>query len=442
MHIIPIADPGLGNTSYLVDLGDGSGLVIDPGRDPRPYLAAAESHGLRIRHVAETHLHADFVSGSRELVALGAELLAPSDAELAFPHTPVRDGSEHPLGDLQLSVVATPGHTPEHVSYLLSDDGRPVSLFSGGTLMDGGVARPDLVSADLTVPLARSAYRSVRSLFESLPDDVTLHPTHGAGSFCSAGSIDRGSVSTLGSQRSYHPALLAADEDAFVADLLGELGTFPPYFLRLRPVNQAGPTIYGVDLPALTNLDVAELDRLLELGATIVDARPIARFSEGHIPGSISNELRDHFGTWLGWVVEPDTPLVMIVDSDQDERELVRHALTVGYEDLAGKFDLGAWTSADRKLNAIALIEATDIDSDAPILDVRQHNEYEAGHVDGAMHVELGALRERPSGSIPAAVVHCGHGQRAMTGASLLARAGVVPLGVTRAGVEEIAKSR
>lgn len=442
MQITAIADPGLGNTAYLVDLGDGSGLVVDPERDPRPYLEAAKRRRLKIKHVVETHLHADFVSGARELIAVGANLLAPAAANLAYPHTPVEDGTNVAVGDLQVTVIATPGHTPEHVAYLLNDGDRPLALFSGGTLMEGGVARTDLVSPALTVPLARSAYRSVRRLFDELPDEVELHPTHGAGSFCSAGPATETGARTMGSQRPHHPVLLASSEDEFVSSLIGGLGTFPPYFLTLRPVNQAGPAIYGVDLPTLKPLDIDSLDQVLADGGTIVDARSIAQFGKGYIPGSISNELRDQFGTWLGWVLKAQTPVVVVLDASQDERELVRQALNVGFENLSGRIDLDTWIAAGRALNSIDIVDAAHIDPTAPIFDVRQQNEYEAGHVKDAMHVELGALTLMPAEELLPAVVHCGHGQRAMTGASLLARAGVETLAVTTAGPEEIARYR
>lgn len=442
VQIIPIADVGLGNTAYLVDLGDGSGLVVDPERDPRPYLEAAKRHGLTIRHVAETHLHADFVSGARELIALGASLVAPSAAQLAFPHTPVEDGTQLSVGDFELTVIATPGHTPEHVAYLLGDDQQPLALFSGGTLMAGGVARPDLVSPDLTIPLARLAYQSVRNIFDSLPDHVELHPTHGAGSFCSAGSVDGSGRTTIGSQRRTHPATLAGNEDDFVSSLMGGLGTFPPYFLTLRPVNQAGPLVYGVDLPALPLLDIDAIDELLSNGGSVVDARPIVAFAQGHIPGAISNELRDHFGTWLGWILSQDTPIGFVLDANQEERELVRQALNIGFENLSGRINFDEWMASGNEVASINLVDAAHIDPADPILDVRQENEYQDGHVDGAMHVELGSLTLDPTDEIPPAVVHCGHGQRAMTGASLLARAGVEPLAVTTAGPEEISRYR
>lgn len=433
MLVVPIPDPGLGNTSYLVDLGDGSALVVDPERDPRPYLRAATGRGLEIRHVVETHLHADFVSGGRELMAYGARLIAPLASHLAYPHQPVEDGDEVEVGDLAVRVLATPGHTPEHVTYVLLEGGSPKVAFTGGTLMVGGVARPDLVSPGLTRGLAGDAYHSVRRLFHTLPDDVEVRPTHGGGSFCSSGPGSAPTTSTIGSERVGHPAAGASSEQAFVDELLAGLGSYPTYFGRLRDVNQRGPVTFGVDLPPLESFDSAGLGTV-----TIVDVRPIDRFAAGHIPGSVSIELRGQFGTWLGWLFEPTEPLVFVLDPDQEERELVAQALNVGHEALAGRVSFDEWTASGGAAATIGLVEAVQVPAGAQIVDVRQSAEWDEGHAPGAIHLELGTVLAGAARVEPGAVVHCGHGQRAMTAASLLARAGIAGLSVTRAGHGEI----
>lgn len=433
MRVIPIPDPGLGNTSYLVDLGDRSALIVDPERDPRPYLDAAARLDLTIRHVAETHLHADFVSGARELVAMGARLIAPRDSDLEHPHRAVGDSDEIQVGDLLLRAIETPGHTPEHISYVIADGARAEAVFTGGTPMVGGVARPDLISDEMTQTLARKAYHSVRRLFEILPDETALWPTHGGGSFCSSAGAGSAPGSSVGAERHNHPAMVAADEQAFADQLLSGLGTFPGYFLRLREVNRAGPRVFGPDLPELPRLSPDELD-----GQTLVDVRPIDRFASGHIPGSISIELRDQLATWLGWLVEAESSVVFVIDPDQDEREVVRQALNVGHENLAGRIDLDEWRAARGDVSKLELISATDIDDGAPILDVRQQNEWDSGHVPGAAHIELGALPFAPQDIPSGAVMHCGHGQRAMTAASILKRSGHHPAGVTVDGYRAI----
>ncbi|CAN5170557.1 MBL fold metallo-hydrolase [soil metagenome] len=435
VRIVPIEDRGLGNTSYLVDLGDGSGLVVDPERDPRPYLEAAKQEGLVVRHVAETHLHADFVSGAREFVALGASLIAPRGSHLAHPHRAVGEGDHLQLGDLTLRVLDTPGHTPEHVAYLLHEGEAPLVLFSGGTLMAGGVARPDLISPDLTLTLAHQAYQSVRRLLDNLPDEIELRPTHGGGSFCSSAGASESGGSTVGSEKRAHPAMTAPDAESFVSDLLAGLGSYPPYFRRLREVNREGPKTFGIDLPRLAQIGADDL-----AGRTVVDVRPIETFANGHIAGAVSIALRDEFGTWLGWLFDPDTPLVFMLSPDQDERNLVSQALNIGYENLAGRIDVDHWVKAGNELATIDLISADQIATGTPILDVRQTSEWELGHVPSATHIELGDLRASLARVKPESVVHCGHGQRAMTAASILAKTGT-PVAVNTAGQAEIARA-
>lgn len=427
LDVYRLADKGLGNSAWLVDLGDRSALVVDPSRDPRVPLQAAGEAGLKVRQVAETHLHADFISGGLELTneVPDAKLIAPADADLDYPHEPVREGMDIDLGGLVLRPVPTPGHTPEHFAYLLLDDGRPEALFSGGTLIVDGVARPDLVSPSLTEPLARSAWRSITERLFTLPDDVNVYPTHGGGSFCSAGAPNR-PTTTIGEQRTSNPLLQVDGEDAFVKRLLGDLGTFPPYFLRLREINRRGPRLYGTNTPRLASLDPDGVERRRAAGAQLIDVRPIGRYADRHVPGSLSIELRGQFATWLGWLVEdPDTPLVFIVDDDQDRDDLVRQCLKVGYENLAGELvgGVSAWEKSGRHT---ASIELTDVPpAGRTVLDVRQRSEWESGHIPGAKHVELGELpsatRDLPDGPV---ITHCMHGQRSMTAASILERSG------------------
>lgn len=425
-EIVGIRDEGLGNSSWLVDLGDGSALVVDPGRDPRPYVSAAGRRNLRVRFAAETHLHADFVSGARELArAAGARILASSGAQLAFEHTPVGDTDEIYLGGLTLRVLATPGHTPEHVAFLLCDADRPVALFSGGTLIAGGAARPDLIAPDQTEPLARAAWRSITERLLALPDDVRVYPTHGGGSFCASGASEA-STTTIGAERSGNPLLQVSGEDGFVDRLLSGLGSHPGYFLRLRDVNRAGPPIYGPETPPLRPLDVAGVADLIAAGGIVVDARPVTSYAAGHLPGSLSIELRDGFASWLGWLVDdPATPLLFVVDAEQDRDDLVRQCLGIGYEHIAGEIAGGVktWAQAGRELRSTPLLARPA--NDVAVLDVRQESEWSRGHVPGAVHIELGALGAR-AGELPGGriVTHCMHGQRAMSAASLLERAG------------------
>src|SRR5919197_952664 len=385
-EIVTFRDAGLGNSSYLVDLGDGRGLVLDPSRDPGPYLAAAARRGLRLAFAAETHLHADFVSGSRELAATGATVLAPAAAGLQFPYRGLRDGDEAGLGGPSLRALATPGHTPEHLAYLLTDGGRPLGLFSGGSLLVGTVARTDLISPDRTEELARALWRSLHERILTLPDDLAVYPTHGAGSFCSA-PTGAEPTTTIGREKATNPLLAAPDEDGFVKLLLGGLGSYPRYFLRLRETNRRGPRVYGATPPPLTPLSPLEVRRLVAKGAELIDARPIRAFAAGHVPGALSIPLRAAFATWLGWLVDDDRPLLVVMDPGQDRGDLVRQALKVGYERLAGELagGMAAWDAAGLPSARIPLVEVAERPG-GTVLDVRQDAEFAAGHVPGARH--------------------------------------------------------
>ena len=439
VDVVGIRDEGLGNSSWLVDLGDGTALVIDPRRDPRPVLAAAERRGLRVRVVAETHLHADFVSGSHELAHVaGATILASRTAHLALPHTPVGDGDEVDLGGLTLRVLATPGHTPEHVAFLLADGGAPVALFSGGTLIVGGTARPDLITPEQTEPLARAAWWSITERLLPLPDAVAVYPTHGGGSFC-ATSVSGKATTTIGAERAGNPLLQVATEDAFVDRLLGGLGSYPGYFLRLRDVNRAGPPLYGIRTPPLRRLDVAAAREAVAAGGVVIDVRPAASYAAAHIPASLSIELRDSFATWLGWLVDDlATPLVFVVDDSQDRDDLVRQCLGIGYEHIAGEVAGGVRTWTDAGLDLVSTPVLDEPAADVVVLDVRQASEWRQGHVPGALHIELGSLTGRaaelPAGGV---VAHCMHGQRSMTAASVLERAGRHDVAVFTGGPDQ-----
>ena len=417
--IVPVVDAGLGNSSYVVDLGDGRALVIDPERDPAPYLAAADARRLRVAYSAETHLHADFVSGSRELAAQGAQVLASYAGHIAFSHRGLADGEEVDLAGLTLRALATPGHTPEHLSYLLVDGAAPVALFSGGSLLVGSVARTDLIAPEATEDLARQLWRSLHEQILTLPDDLPVYPTHGAGSFCSA-PAGGNRTTTIGAEKAANQLLAARDEDGFVKLLLQGLGTYPPYFLRLREVNRRGPAVFGPQPQPLSRLDVEAFRRRVDAGAAIVDARPIAAFAAGHIPGALSIQLRDQFATWLGWLVEAGRPIVFVLESDLDSAEVMRQAYNIGYERLEGELagGMAAWKTSGLETRQIRLVPAGE--ATGTIVDVRQTSEFAAGHIPGALHVELGSLGASQIPERGPFTVMCGHGERAMSAASIL----------------------
>jgi glyoxylase-like metal-dependent hydrolase (beta-lactamase superfamily II)/rhodanese-related sulfurtransferase len=435
-HLIPLVDEGLGNSAYLTDLGDGRALAVDAARDLRALRQAASQRGLRVAFAADTHLHADFLTGAVQLAAgHGATVLAAADGHRAFKHTALADGDEVDLGGLTLRALATPGHTDEHLSYLLLDGSRELGVFTGGSLIVGSAARTDLLGAGRAEELARAQYRSLRRL-AALPDETLVWPTHGAGSFCSA-PPGATRVTTIGTEKAANPLLAAPDEDAFARRLLASLGSYPAYFARLAEVNRRGPALV-TGAPGLAPLTPGAVRVLMDRGGWLIDVRPIAEFAAGHIPGAVSIPLRGQFATWLGWLVPAGAPLGFVLAVGQDPAEVTWQALKIGYENLAGQLDGGmaAWQADGRPVERTALVTAGGMDGRA-VLDVRQHAEYVAGHVPGAAHIELGDLPGRAQDAPREAVVMCGHGERAMTAVSMLQRAGHTGLTVLAGGAQD-----
>jgi rhodanese-related sulfurtransferase/glyoxylase-like metal-dependent hydrolase (beta-lactamase superfamily II) len=423
--IVPVVDEGLGNSAYLVGLGDGRALAVDVPRDLRAVHAAARAHGMTVAFAADTHLHADFLSGALQLAAdHGARILASASGGRAFDHRGLADGDEVDLGGLTLRAWATPGHTAEHLAYLLLDGQDVLGVFTGGSLLVGAAARTDLSGREHTVPLARSQYASLGRLL-TLPETTPVYPTHGAGSFCSAPpGAER--TTTIGREKAGNPLLAAGDEDAFVKLLLAGLGTFPDYFLRLPEENRRGPAVLTA-APALAPLTADRVRVLQAEGGQVVDVRPVADYAAGHIPGSLAIPLRDAFATWLGWLVpDPATPVIIVAGPGRDLGEVIWQALKIGYENLAGSLAGGmpAWHAAGHPVTATALLAPGEVDP-AAVIDVRQAGEYASGHLPGARNIELGALTTQAASVQGRPVVTmCGHGERAATAASVLERAG------------------
>ena len=419
--VIPIVDEGLGNSSYLVDLGGGRALAVDASRDLRALRASATRHGLTVAFAADTHLHADFLSGACQLAADdGARILASATGNRAFDHTGLRDGDEVDLGGLRLRALTTPGHTDEHVAFLLLDGDRDVGVFTGGSLIVGAAARTDLVDPDRSEELARAQYASLQRLL-TLSDPTLVWPTHGAGSFCSA-PPGAARTSSIGRERASNSLLQTTDEDAFVSYLLASLGSYPPYFRALGEINRRGPAVI-TGAPALQALSASQVAMQQVGGAVVVDVRPIEAYAEAHIPGSVSIELRDVFATWLGWLAPFGSQPVIVREPDQDPAEISWQAAKIGYS-LAGELDGGipAWTAAGYPTTSTALVQPADL-SDMQVLDIRQQAEFAVGHIPRAANLELGDIAKRLK-DVPddPVVVMCGHGERAMSAASLLER--------------------
>jgi glyoxylase-like metal-dependent hydrolase (beta-lactamase superfamily II) len=438
--LIPVVDEGLGNSAYLLDLGYGRALAVDPSLDLRAVDRAARSRGLRVAFAAETHLHADFLSAVCQLsVDHGARILASAAGNRTFEHARLDDGDEVDLGGLTLRALATPGHTPEHLSYLILDESREVGVFTGGSLIVGAAARTDLAGADRTEELARAQYRSLLQLAQ-LPDATAVWPTHGAGSFCSAPPGAQ-RTSTIRAEKLANPLLNAADEDRFVNQLLGSLGSYPAYFARLGELNRLGPLVTAA--PQLAPLEPADVVRLLADGAVVVDVRPVVDYAGGHIPGSVAIPLRAQYATWLGWLIDPDVPIVIVRNPDQDPDEILWPALAVGYSNIAGELTggIGPWIRHGGHLAITPVVRPSKVDTPV-VLDIRQAGEYADGHLPGAYLVELGELRRRAA-SLPhgPVTVMCGHGERAATGASLLERTGHHGAAILLGGPDEWAQA-
>jgi glyoxylase-like metal-dependent hydrolase (beta-lactamase superfamily II)/rhodanese-related sulfurtransferase len=435
-HLIPLIDEGLGNSAYLADLGDGRALAVDASRDLRALRQAASRRGLKVAFAADTHLHADFLTGAMQLAAdEGATALASAAGHREFAHIPLADGDEVDLGGLTLRALATPGHTDEHLSYLLLDGNQELGVFTGGSLIVGSAARTDLLGADRAEELARAQYRSLRRL-ATLPDATPVWPTHGAGSFCSA-PPGAARVTTIGAEKAGNPLMNAPDEANFTRHLLASLGSYPAYFDRLAEANRRGPALVTGSL-GLDLLTPVALRALLGEGSRVIDVRPIADFAAGHIPGAVSIPLRDQFATWLGWLLPAGTPLAFVLADAQDPAEVAWQAAKIGYERLAGQLagGMAAWRADGGAAETTELVGADRIDGRA-VLDVRQDAEFVTGHVPGAVHVELGDLPGREQAAPHGAVVMCGHGERAMTAASLLQAVGSHGLAVLAGGAQD-----
>jgi hydroxyacylglutathione hydrolase len=428
MHeIVTIETPGLGDRSYLIHDGRAA-MVIDPQRDIDRVLQAAEASGVRISHVLETHIHNDYVTGGLALAqAAGASYVVAAADEVGFSRTPARDGDEITTGDLALTVVATPGHTPGHLSYVLREGpDDPVAVFTGGSMLFGAVGRTDLISPDQTEQLTRAQYRSIRRLADELPDEVAVYPTHGFGSFCSA-TPTSGSSSTIGTERRANVAL-TSDEDAFVKELIAGLGAYPRYYAHMGPANRSGPA--APDLSSPQRADAADLRRRIEAGEWVADLRQRRAFARSHLTGSISFELGDPFATYLAWTIPWGTPLTLVGDTAEQVAAAQLQLARVGIDHLAAAASGATGDLAGGRLSSYGVSGFADLAAawgrgGLIVLDVRRPDEWRAGHLPGAAHIPFWELEQR-AGEVPDGEVwvHCASGFRAAIGASLLDRAG------------------
>lgn len=436
MLVKPFVDEHLGNSSYLVASEvTGRAAVIDPQRDVDRYLQAAEGLGLRLVYALDTHLHADFVSGGRELAARpGLSFGASAEAGLGFVHLPLAEGDTIQLDDLAIGVLATPGHSPEHITFTLTPEGAsaPAAVFSGGALIVGGAARTDLLGHERTRPLARQLYHTFREKFLPLPDQTVVYPTHGAGSYCTVAQ-DAERTTTIGREREQNPLVRARSEDEFVRLALSDLGTYPTYYHYMRGVNQRGPRLLG-GLPVLAPLSDEEVGQALDAGVWVVDTRTPEAFAAGHIPGSTGIPLDAPLVVWAGWVIPFGSPIVLVAEGRAEREAAVRQLVRIGYDNVQGYLEggLAAWERAGLPLAGVQVLSARELHrrlaggDDLAVLDVRQESEWLEGHIPGATHVEAGRL---PHTALPfdaghPIVVQCAAGDRSTVAISLLEQRG------------------
>jgi len=425
-------DTGLGNSAYLIGSHETKkGILIDPLRDVDRYLHAASELGLTLTHVLDTHLHADFVSGNREIAnQTGAVIGASADAKVGFDHNPLTEDSVIDLGAFQVRVMSTPGHTPEHISFLIVEPDRktPSALFSGGALIVGGAARTDLLTPELTHPLASHLYHTFHEKLLKLPNELEVFPTHGAGSFCVAPvSADR--TTTIGRERSSNPLALAGSEEEFIKRVLTGLPSYPTYYRYMREVNQIGARILG-GVPILRPFSAGEVKVMMDEGVVVLDVRHNKKFGAGHIPNSYGIRVDAPLVTWAGWMIPFGSRILLVADDADQRSEATRQLIRIGYDDLVGYLEGGieAW-ARDYPVETVQSMDARELRerlNEVFLVDVRMKSEWDAGRIPGAVHFEGGriAWEELPFPHDKPLAIQCASGSRSMAAISVLKRRG------------------
>ncbi len=439
MVIETVITEGVAHLSYLVgDRATGKAAVIDPRRDVEVYIELARKHQLSITHVLETHIHADFVSGTRELcdrtATAKAVLSSEGGATYGFECGALKDGDVIDLGRVTLTARHTPGHTPEHMSYTAAEGNRPdqvFAVFSGDCLFADSVGRPDLLGDDQTDGLAKQLYKSLYDFYLGLPDAVLVHAAHGSGSPCGANISDRLTY-TIGYERRNNPALQFSDEAAFIEYVMSTAPPEPVYYPRMKKINAEGPEVLG-RLPSCPPLSPEEFAAVIEGEVQLVDNRQMLAFGGGHIAGALNIGPRAELSIWAGWILDPKKPIVLVLSKDDDLSEVQRQLLRVGFSNFGG-YLLGGmehWENAALPITRLNQMPVQALNAALPsgglqVVDVRSPDEWEKGHVPGASYIFLPELKEkseRLDENKPVAV-YCDSGYRASLAASLLRRDG------------------
>lgn len=451
-----VYDKTLAQASYFIGCQKaGVALVIDPKRDVDTYLEIARQNNMKITHIAETHIHADFLSGARELAALTGAALYLSDEggpgwQYEFDHIGLRDGSTFRVGNLKLEVMHTPGHTPESISFLLTDtpaSPEPVMFFTGDFIFVGDIGRPDLLEKAAGVQGtmqagAKQMYQSIQRAAQ-LPDYLQVWPGHGAGSACGK-ALGAVPSSTMGYEKIRNWAFkFANDEQGFIDYLLADQPEPPKYFAMMKHLNKV-PRPLLTAVPTLKAMSVEEVKTAMAAGTPLIDTRPKAAFAEGFIPGSINIQCNNAFGTWAGWFLEYNQPFVLVAEPATHD-DLVRKLMRVGLDNIMGYLpNTEAWTAAGGTLEKAALISLPELETalqnnNLQVVDLRGATEYKSGHIRGADHVFIGTLpahleKIKKDKNV---VIHCQGGDRASIGYSLLRKHGYTNIKNYTGGINE-----
>jgi len=429
-------DAGLAQASYLLACDrTRESVLIDPRRDVDVYVAAAAQSNLKIVAAIETHIHADFVSGARELQSIGVQTLAGPGSSLKFPSREMKHNERLTLGDLTLRFLHTPGHTPEHISIVAENRGEPPRLFTGDTLFVGAVGRPDLLGESLMRKLAGDLYDSLFHTLLALDDDVQVHPGHGAGSLCGAG-IGVEPFSTIDRERAFNPLLAHTDRDRFIASVLGDLPETPPYFARMKRLNCDGPPVLDLarGYRGITALDLDSAAQAVRNGAVPIDLCDDDAVCGEHLSTSLRIAFGPKIGYWAGWVLAAGSRLVLLTPDEKRAAEAGRQLLRVGFDTIEGYVaaPAAAWSAAGFPVSRVQQISVADLrerfdgGGALTLIDVRSDREWNAGHAAGAIHVPIGDVHARSAefDKDTALATICEGGYRSMLAATILMRAG------------------
>ncbi len=430
-------DEGLAQASFFLACPRSrEAIIIDPRRDVDVYVEMAKSQGLRIAYTFETHVHADFACGSRELAAVGAKTIAGPGAHLRYANHEATHGERLRVGDISIEFMHTPGHTPEHLSILVNQPDQPTRIFSGDTLFVGAVGRPDLLGEEQTRRLAGELYDSLFKKLLVLDERIQVHPGHGAGSLCGAG-IGNEPFTTIGQEKRFNPMLQHGTKEAFVAAVLADLPDTPPYFPRMKKMNQEGPPLLGMvnGYRGPAPLSPAATATAIRNGAVMIDLRTATAFAAAHPLGALNLAIGAKVGYWAGYVLPGDAKVVLLGANHHETTEAARQLIRIGVSRIEGYINGGfdAWRDAGLPTASMALSNVQELSSaishgTAPlVIDVRTNKEWNAGHIDGAMHIPLGDLARRAA-EIPRdrpVATMCEGGYRSSLAASVLARSGL-----------------